>query len=115
MRNIIDYIPEAETDEAMYLAKVLEGVSDETAERFSKAYRTRRKDPQMILILCLLSFVGLSGIHRIMLKQVGMGLLYFFTAGLCLIGTIVDLINYKDMTFRYNSVVAQKVLKQLKN
>jgi len=31
-----------------------------------------------------------------------MGLLYLFTAGLCFIGTIIDLINYQDLAFEYN-------------
>ena len=37
-----------------------------------------------------------------MIGQIGMGLLYLFTGGLCLIGTIIDLINYQDLAFEYN-------------
>jgi hypothetical protein len=43
--------------------------------------------------------------------------LYFLTAGLCLIGTIVDLVNHRKLAFEYNSTVAQQVammVKQLK-
>jgi hypothetical protein len=35
-----------------------------------------------------------------------MGILYFFTAGFCLIGTIVDLINYQQLSFTYNRQMA---------
>jgi len=44
-----------------------------------------------------------------MLNQVGMGILYFLTGGLCAIGTIVDLINHRKLCFEYNSIVAQQV------
>jgi hypothetical protein len=39
-----------------------------------------------------------------------MGILYLLTGGLCLIGTIVDLINYKNLAFEYNQKVAQEIL-----
>jgi hypothetical protein len=52
-----------------------------------------------------------------MINHIGLGILYFFTAGLCFIGTIVDLVNHRKLAFEYNSVVAQQValmVKQLK-
>ena len=71
------------------------------------AYSARRKDPTTILILALVGFLGFAGIHRFMLNQVGLGILYFFTAGLCFIGTIVDLVNHRKLAFEFNSVVAE--------
>ncbi|MBZ0243813.1 MAG: NINE protein, partial [Bacteroidales bacterium] len=59
--------------------------------------------------LCLLGFVGFAGVHRFILNQIGMGILYFFTAGLCLIGTIVDLVNYQNLTFTYNRQIASEI------
>ncbi len=109
MAEVYNYVPEAEGDEALYIDKLLSQLEDENKKKFSNIYRARRKDPQTILILCLLGFVGLAGIHRFILNQIGMGILYFFTAGLCLIGIIVDLVNYKDLTFQYNRKVAQEV------
>ena len=47
--------------------------------------------------------------NRFMMKQIGMGLLYFFTAGFCLIGTIVDILNYKSLTSAYNQKRALEV------
>jgi hypothetical protein len=38
-----------------------------------------------------------------------MGILYFFTAGLCFIGTIVDLINHKQIALEYNIKIANEV------
>ena len=49
-----------------------------------------------------------------MINHIGLGILYFFTAGLCFIGTIVDLVNYRKLAFEYNSVVAQQVSAMIK-
>jgi hypothetical protein len=38
-----------------------------------------------------------------------MGILYLLTAGLCFIGTIIDLINHKKLAFEYNSNVAREI------
>ncbi len=70
--------------------------------QFVMMYRNKRKDPQTILLCCLLGFVCFAGIHRFILNQVGMGILYLFTGGLCLIGTIVDAVNHKQLTLEYN-------------
>jgi TM2 domain-containing membrane protein YozV len=76
-------------------------------------YRSKRKDPQMILILCLLGLVGFAGIHRIVIGNIGMGILYFFTAGLCFIGTIVDTINHKELALEYNAKMITETLAML--
>ncbi len=109
MAEIYNYVPEAEGDEALYLEKLLSQLDEAGKKKFSNVYRSRRKDPQNILITCILGFFLIAGIHRLMLNQIGMGILYIFTGGLCLIGTIVDLVNYKDLTFQYNRKVAQEV------
>ena len=44
-----------------------------------------------------------------LLGQIGMGLLYLFTAGFCLIGTIIDVVNHKKLAFRYNQLKAQTI------
>ena len=109
MSNIMDFVPEAVGDEALYLNKLLSEMSEEQKTKFANVYRARRKDPQTIMILCLLGFFIVAGVHRFVLNQIGMGILYILTGGLCLIGTIVDLVNYKDMTFQYNRGVAKEI------
>ena len=64
----------------------------------------------MILLTALLGFVGLAGVHRFIVGQIGMGILYLLTAGLCFIGTIVDLINHKKLALEYNQRVARETL-----
>jgi TM2 domain-containing membrane protein YozV len=110
MSNVIEHLPELEGDEQLYVADLVNDLSDEKARRFARVYRERRKDPQMILLLALVGFVAIAGVHRFVIDEIGMGLLYLFTAGLCFIGTIVDVVNYKDVAFRYNRQQADEVL-----
>ncbi len=65
-------------------------------------YRSKRKDPQTILLTCLLGVVCVAGIHRFLVGEIGMGILYVLTGGLCLIGTIVDAVNHKTIALDYN-------------
>lgn len=106
MQKILNLLPEAELDEAQFLSSLLKDRNDEELQNFIIIYRSKRRDSQIILLTALLGFVGVSGIHRFVLNHIGMGVLYFFTAGLCFIGTIVDLINHKSLTFEYNQKVA---------
>lgn len=108
MAKMIDFIPELEGDEAAYVSKLMQPMDDETAHRFTNVYRARRKDPQIILLTAIIGFFGVAGIHRFIIGQIGMGILYLFTGGLCLIGTIVDLINYKNLSFEYNRDIARE-------
>ena len=48
------------------------------------------KNKWLALLLCL--FLGVIGGHKFYEGKAGMGILYFFTAGLFGIGVIVDLI-----------------------
>ena len=43
-----------------------------------------------------------------------MGILYILTAGLCLIGTIYDIINYRRLTFEFNRQQAVEALQLVK-
>jgi TM2 domain-containing membrane protein YozV len=106
MNRIYPILPEIEAEEAVFIESLLKNKSDEQLHNFAMLYRTRRKDPQLILFTALLGFLGVSGIHRFLINQVGMGILYFLTGGLCLIGTIVDLVNYRNLAFEYNQRVA---------
>lgn len=109
MSNILEYLPELEGDEQLYVAELVNDMPDERAKQFARIYRERRQDPQMILLMALIGFVAVAGVHRFVIDEIGMGLLYLFTAGLCFIGTIVDVVNYKDIAFRYNRRQADEV------
>ena len=68
-----------------------------------------------ILLATIIGFVIVAGIQRFLVGQIGMGLLYLFTAGLCFIGTIIDLINYQDLTFEYNRKMAVEAAAMIKS
>jgi len=109
MANMLDYLPELEGDEAAYIQKLMEPMEENTGEKFARIYSARRKDPQLILLTALIGFFGVAGVHRLIIGHIGMGILYLLTGGLCVIGTIVDLINYKNLAFEYNRNVAREV------
>ncbi len=96
-------------DEAQFLSVLLKDKSPSEVTNFINIYRSRRRDPQVILLTALVGFLGVAGIHRFLINHIGMGVLYFFTAGLCFIGTIVDLINHKNLALEYNQKVALQV------
>jgi TM2 domain-containing membrane protein YozV len=109
MARVIDVLPEITGEEMLYVQSLIKDMDDEKARTFASVYRARRKDPQLILITALLGLVVLAGIHRFIMGQIGMGLLYLFTGGLCLIGTIVDLVNHQKLAFENNRKVANEV------
>jgi TM2 domain-containing membrane protein YozV len=106
---MIDVLPEITGEEMVYVQNLIKDMDDDKARSFASVYRSRRKEPQMILILALLGFVGFAGIHRLILNQIGMGILYLLTAGLCFIGTIIDLVNHQKLAFEHNQKVANEV------
>jgi TM2 domain-containing membrane protein YozV len=108
MANVLNFMPELEPDEMAYVQSVMQNMNEAQAQQFTNIYRSRRKDPLLILITAAIGFFGAAGIHRFITGDVGMGLLYFFTVGLCFIGTIVDIVNYKRLTFDYNIKEAQR-------
>jgi len=110
MAQVLRYLPELGGEELLYIANLLKEMSEEEAEQFSKIYRARRRDPMLVLVCALVGFFMLPGLQRFILNQIGMGLLYLFTIGLCFVGSIVDMITYQRLAFEYNSNVAKEVL-----
>lgn len=108
MANVFNLMPELEPDEMAYVQGLLNSMSDHEAQQFVSVYRARRREPLLVLITAAIGFFGVAGVHRFVLGHIGMGLLYIFTGGLCFIGTIIDLINYKRLAFEYNIKEAQQ-------
>ncbi len=95
-------IPGIESDELMFVQEVIKELNENQQKQFVLLYQGRRKDPQHMLLFTLLGFVVVAGVQRFVIGQLGMGLLYLFTAGFCFIGTIIDLLNYKKLALTYN-------------
>jgi TM2 domain-containing membrane protein YozV len=107
--QIAKFIPEAEYDELLLLDQLMKGKSDEDIKRFVGIYRSRRKEKQTTLILCLVGLFGFAGLHRLVNGDIGMGILYLLTGGLCFIGTIVDLVNHEKLNLGANRKIMREV------
>jgi len=101
-------------EEFVFLEKLLESFSEQEAQQFIVFYSGKRHSPSDILLFTLLGLLGVSGVQRFVLGQIGMGLLYFFTGGLCLIGTIVDAVNHKGLALEHNQQVAYDCARMIK-
>ncbi len=115
MANVLRHLPELEGMELGYIQGLMKNMDEDQASLFAQVYRARRKDAQMILILTLVGFLGFAGLHRFILGQIGLGILYLLTMGLCFIGTIVDLVNYKSLAYEYNVKMAHETLSMISN
>ncbi len=110
---ILKYLYDVTPEELITIDSRTKDFSEDQLMQFCMIYRSKRRDPQLILILCLLGLVGVAGIQRFIVGHIGMGILYFFTAGLCFIGTIVDAINHKDLALEYNAKMITETLSML--
>jgi len=110
---LLKYLYDVTPEELITINSRTQGFSDDELTHFSMIYRSKRKDPQTILLLCLLGLVGVAGVHRFVIGHIGLGILFFFTGGLCLIGTIVDAINHKDLALEYNGKMIAETLSML--
>lgn len=110
---LLKYLYDITPEELITINSRTKGFSDDELTHFCMIYRSKRKDPQTILLLCLMGLVFISGVHRIVIGQVGMGILYFFTGGLCFVGTIVDAINHKDLALEFNGKMIAETLSML--
>lgn len=113
MKYALKHFPELEGDELQYIINTVEDLSEDQLELFKNSYKARRKDPVLFLVLALLGLFGVAGIHRVVAGHIGLGVIYFFTVGLCFIGTIVDMINYKSFSFEYNRKQALQILSDM--
>ena len=109
MANVLLHLPELQGMELNHVQLLIKDFNDKQAQYFAMIYRARRRDPKLILITTLIGFAGIAGIQRFLTNQIGMGILYFLTAGLCVIGTIVDALNYQTIAFEYNRRIATEV------
>jgi len=95
-------LPGISPEELGYIQQATAQLSETQQKYFYMSYTTKRKSPQDMLIFCLIGTFLVPGLQRFITGQIGMGLLFLFTGGLCLIGSIVDLVNHKTLALEYN-------------
>jgi len=115
MNRVLKFLPEVAGEEMTYIINVTKELSDEELETFAHIYRARRRDPQTVLIFALVGLFVLPGLQRFYVDQIGMGVLYLFTLGLCFIGSIVDIVNYKTLAQDYNVKIVNEALYSVKS
>ncbi len=104
--NFLFHLANVTTEEMVFIQEITKDLNENQVRNFELVYTGKRRDPQHVLLFTILGFFGIAGIQRFVTNQMGMGILYFLTAGLCFIGTIVDLINYKSLANEYNHKMA---------
>ena len=111
---IFQRIPEIPIEELTVIQLNTKDFDEEKITQFLNLYIGRRIKTDTLLICTLLGLFGIGGIQRFFTGQIGMGILYLLTLGLCYIGTIIDLINYKKLTLERNQeIIVQEVLPML--
>jgi len=108
--NLMNLIPALEGEELIFLQSITLELNQDKLQNFVAIYNGKRRKTDQILLGCILGFFGVAGVQRFMVGQNGMGILYLFTGGLCFIGTIVDIINHKQLTFEYNQQMARETM-----
>ncbi len=106
--NLVNLIEAMEGEELVFLQNFTQDLSKDQLQNFVMVYNGKRRKADHILIGCLVGFVAVGGVQRFMVGQIGMGILYLFTGGLCLVGTIIDTINHKKLAFEYNQQMARE-------
>lgn len=106
-------LPGISPEEFSYLRSATTGLTDQELNGFLMIYQSKRRSPDDMLLYCVLGFF-IPGLSRFLINQIGMGILYFFTYGLCAIGTIIDLVNYKSLAFEFNQRMVFESLQLVK-
>ncbi len=106
-------LPGIAPQEYSYLQSATTGFSEPQLRAFLMIYSGKRRNPDDMILYCILSFF-VFGLSRFLVGQIGMGILYFFTFGLCFIGTIIDLVNHKSLAYEYNQKMVFESLQLVK-
>ena len=95
-------LPGISPQEYSYLQTATNGLNEQQIRTFLMIYSGKRKNPSDMLLFCIIGLFILPGLQRFIIGQIGMGILYLFTLGLCFIGSIVDVVNHKELAFEHN-------------
>lgn len=107
-QNLLLMLPNLDLEEKMFIENLTKDMDENRKKNFIVMYSNKRKDPQNMQTMAIVGLILVPGLQRFMLNQVGMGVLYLLTGGLCLIGSIMDLVNLKKMVLDYNKQQAME-------
>jgi len=95
-------LPGIQPDELAFIQSLIKDMTDAQQQQFILFYQGKRRDQQNLTLMTILGFFGVAGIQRFMTGETALGILYLLTAGFCGIGTIIDLVNIKSLTYQFN-------------
>ncbi|MBO9620759.1 MAG: TM2 domain-containing protein [Niabella sp.] len=101
-QHILRIIPDIEYDELVTVLHITKDMNEQQQQQFLITYQRKRKSRNEMLLLTLIGFVGVAGIQRLVIGDIALGIIYLLTGGLCLVGTIIDLIKINSLTQEYN-------------
>ena len=107
-------LPGITPQEYSYLQTATNGLTEQQVRTFLMIYSGKRKNPSDMLLFCIIGLFVLPGLQRFIIGQIGMGILYLFTIGLCFIGSIVDIVNHKELAFEHNQRVVFESLQMVR-
>jgi len=113
-QKILMTVPDVTPEEMMFLVNGTKGLTENQLDQFLFLYNGKRRKSQEVMLMALVGFLGIAGIQRFMVKQIGMGIIFFLTVGFCGVGTIVDLINHRSLTETYNQQMAIETLQMVR-
>jgi TM2 domain-containing membrane protein YozV len=101
-QQMLMMLPGLQPEELLALQHLMKDMTDAQQQQFLLIYQGRRREQQILMLMTLIGFLGVAGIQRFIIGETVMGILYLFTLGFCGVGTIIDLINIKQMTTDFN-------------
>lgn len=107
-------LPGITPEEFSYLQQATTGLSEQQLRNFLMVYSTKRKNPSDMLIFCLIGLFAVPGLQRFIVGQIGMGILFLLTVGLCFIGSIIDVVNHKTLAFEHNQKMVFESLQMVR-
>ncbi|MES2809769.1 MAG: TM2 domain-containing protein [Bacteroidota bacterium] len=99
-------LPGISAEELAFLQQATAGLNDGQKRSFYLIYAGKRKSPQDMLMFSVIGLCLIPGFQRFITGQIGMGILYLFTLGLCFVGSIMDLVNHKKLAIEFNEKMA---------
>jgi TM2 domain-containing membrane protein YozV len=112
--NAYMMLPGITPEEISFLQQATNGLDENQQKSFYMVYANKRKSPQDVLIFCLVGMFVVPGLQRFVTGQIGMGILYLFTIGLCFVGSIMDVVNHKTLAADYNKKMAYESFQVVK-
>lgn len=115
MDKVSKLLPELTGKGRNIIQGIMQNLCEKSAFEFAEIYRKKRVSAEKIMLLALLGYILLAGVHYFYLKNYSMGFKFLFSFGLFFIGTTYDISNAEDLAFEFNRKLAFEMLHKQEN